>query len=290
VILIATLRCVPESRDQGDTAPVDWAGAILATAAFGALTYGFIDLQNPHHSSLATVAVAAGCALLAGFIATELHVRAPMLPCWIFGSRDFSVANAYTFFLYAGLSASLFFLPFDLINVQRYSPTEAGAALLPMILILFASSRWSGGLVARIGARTPLTAGAAIAAGGFVLFAFSGVGRSYWMSFFPASVVLGIGAALFVAPLTTTVMNALPSAHAGIASGVNNAVSRLAGLIAIAVLGIVTHGVVSRGNAAGFQNVMLICAALAVISALLAVTLLGAGVSRAYMKPSVPQS
>lgn len=289
IVMIATLWCVPESRDESDNAPVDWLGAALATVAFGTLTYGFIDLQNSHPSTLAIAAVACGFSLLACFVYTELHVRAPMLPCWIFGSRDFTVANVYTFFLYAGLSGSLFFLPFDLINVQHYSPTQAGAALLPMILILFASSRWSGGLVAHIGARGPLTAGAALAAAGFALFAFSGIGRSYWLSFFPASVVLGIGAALFVAPLTTTVMNALPSAHAGIASGVNNAVSRLAGLVAIAVLGIVTHGVVTRANFAGFQDAMLICAALALASALLAATLLGSGVSRAYRKPRSPQ-
>jgi EmrB/QacA subfamily drug resistance transporter len=237
VLAVVALR-VDESRDEGASRAVDVPGALLATAGLGALVYGLIRLQGATFDVAGAATSVAGVVALGLFVLLERRESHPMVRLDLFRSRTFSMANVYTFLLYATIGGGLYFIPFDLINVQGYPPSEAGAALLPFVAIMFAFSRFSGGLVARIGARIPLAAGAVLAGSGFLVFAFAGVGHSYWTTFFPGALLLGCGGALFVAPLTTTVMDAVDVSHAGIASGVNNAVSRVAGLIAIAALGI----------------------------------------------------
>jgi EmrB/QacA subfamily drug resistance transporter len=249
-LVFVILPRVTESRDAAAPRRLDVAGAVLATLGLGSLVYGLIGAQTATPDASAFPCIGAGAALLAAFVFVEMRVPAPMMQPALFRSRAFSAANLYTLLLYAALGGSLYYIPFDLINVQGYPPAAAGAALLPFVVILFSLSRFSGGLIARVGARGPLVLGAVLAAGGFALFAFAGIGRSYWVSFFPAAVLLGFGGAFFVAPLTTLVMGSVPASHAGVASGINNAVSRAAGLIAVAALGIA----LAHAFEAGFER------------------------------------
>ena len=238
-VILISFRHVAETAER-DRDPVDWLGAILAVLGLGALVYGLIESSRFGFGNRVVVsALIAGGLLLIAFVVVELRSSYPMLPLKLFRSRTFAGTNILTFLLYAALGGTLFFLPLNLIQIQKYSPTASGAALLPFIVIMSLLSRWSGALVTRYGPRLPLVIGPLITAIGYFLFMLPGLRAEYWTNFFPAAVALGLGMAVTVAPLTTTVMGSVPQNRAGVASGVNNAVARTAGLVAIAALGIV---------------------------------------------------
>ena len=245
IVLFISLRHVPESRDP-DAARLDFAGAFLATLGLGGIVFGLIEATNRGFSDpLVFVPLIVGVAGLATFVYTEYRSREPMMPLSLFRSRNFSGANLLTMLLYMGLGGALYFFPFVLIQVHGYSATAAGSAFLPFIVLTFLLSRWAGGLVPRFGPRIPLIVGPVITAGGFILFALPDTGGSYWTTFFPAVLVMGFGMSLVIAPLTTTALNSVEGRHSGLASGVNNAVSRTASLLAIAVMGFVVFAVFS---------------------------------------------
>jgi EmrB/QacA subfamily drug resistance transporter len=236
VALFVTLRHVPESRDPQAGKRPDFAGAATATVGLGGLVYALI--QGPAHgwSPFVVALGVIGAAALVAFPFVEMRVRSPLVPLEIFKSRQFSGANGTTFVVYAALGVALFLVVVELQTVLGYSALAAGTATLPItVLMLFLSPR-AGRLSQRIGPRIPMTVGPLIVAVGLVLLAGIGPGTNYFSGILPGLVVFGLGLSLTVAPLTAAVMGSVEENHVGVGSGVNNAVARVAGLLAVAVL------------------------------------------------------
>jgi EmrB/QacA subfamily drug resistance transporter len=238
-VVAITLKYVPESRDE-DSRGLDLPGAALAAVGLGGVVYGLLEyLKVGLGDPLVAGALIVGVGALAAFVVVEGRVREPMVPLSLFRVRNFAGANVFTLLLYFALAGTLFFLPFNLIQIQGYSATAAGAAVAPVVVIMFLLSRYTGSLTDRFGPRLPLVLGPTVAAVGFALFAVPGMGSPYWLTFFPAAVVLGVGLAILVPAVTTVALNSVEERHSGLASAINNSFSQIAGLLAVAVLGIV---------------------------------------------------
>lgn len=268
VVLWVTYRHIPESFGASSKTTIDWLGAILAVFGLGALVFGLIwsgKLGFGH--ALSTGSMLAGGLGLAAFLVTEAKVQYPMMPLDLFRSKNFSGANLLTLLLYAPLGGGMMFLPIVMIEVYHYPATLAGASLLPVVLLIASLSRISGGLLPRTGATVPLVVGPLIAGLGYMYFSLPWFSGNYWTTFFPGFALLGLGMAIVVAPLTTVVMTAFDQNRAGLASGVNNAASRTAGLIAVALFGALVTAIFTNSLESRLATVDLPSAALAHLQA-----------------------
>ncbi len=274
LVVVVALRHVPESSDREMDPRLDVTGAVLGAAGLAGLTYALVGLGDGL-GGVEAVALVAGSAGLAAFVLVERRSSSPMLPVDLFRSRQFTAANLVTFAVYAALGGVFFLLVLHLQVVAGFSPLLAGTSLLPVTVAMVLLSSRAGALAQRIGPRLPMTVGPLVCAGGLLLLLRIGTGASYPLDVLPAVTVLGLGLALTVAPLTATVLAAASDRHAGVASGVNNAVARTAGLLAVAALPALAglSGAVYQDPTAfadGFAVAMLVCAGLLVLGGVLA--------------------
>lgn len=245
-----TFACVPESLDRGARGPIDWLGAMVAVLSLGALTFGLTALSDRSTGSAAIAsAMLAGVAGLIAFWFVEKRAENPTMPISLFGSRPFLVTNVVTLFLYGALAGVLFLLPFDLIARRGMTASAVGMTMLPFGLIIGLLSRPAGGLADKHGSRNFLVGGSFAVAAGAALLAINL--QDYWVGVFAPLILMALGMAAVVSPLTTTVMNSAPDERSGAASGINNAASRLAGLVAVAVVGAIAGLVFSAAGASG---------------------------------------
>jgi EmrB/QacA subfamily drug resistance transporter len=273
IVVLWLSRCVPESRSAEERKRLDVAGTVLITAGLGALTYGTTSAGDAGWHALPIAAVIAGLGLVAAFAAVESRGRHPMVPPKLFADRTFTGANLMTFGTYGALGAAFFVLVLHLQTSAGYSPLGAGVATMPITLLLAVLSSRVGALATRIGPELPLIVGPLLGAVGLLLtLRIDSSHRNYLADVLPGVVVFGLGLATLVAPLTSTVMAAAPESEVGVASGVNNAVARSAGLLAVAVLPPLAG---LRGDAYrhaaemthGYRMVALMCMALLVAGA-----------------------
>jgi EmrB/QacA subfamily drug resistance transporter len=293
LVIVVTARRVPESRDASAPARLDIPGSVLAAAGLGLLTYGLIAAGQRGADAAVVTSVAAGVALLASFVVVQRRSDHPLVPLDLFASRTFTVVNLITFVAYAALGVFFFLLVLDLQVVAGFPPLVAGTSLLPVTVIMLLLSSRAGALADRIGARPMLTAGMLVATAGVLLTRRIGPGASYVADVLPSVAVFGLGLSMLVAPVTAAVLAAAPPGHAGVASGVNNAVARVAGLLAVSVVPVAAglsgsvYTDVGRFDA-GFERAMLICAGIMVVGAALAGVLLRTPAPAAT--PSVEES
>jgi EmrB/QacA subfamily drug resistance transporter len=274
LVLVVARRHVPESLDPDASPRLDVSGALLGAVGLGGVTYALIGAGAGWSPAVVATAVV-GVAGLTGFVVNERRSAHPMLPLDIFANRQFAAANAVTFAVYAALSAIFFLLVVQLQVVAGYSPILAGAALLPVTVLMLLLSSRGGQLAQRIGPRWPMAVGPLVAAAGVLLNLRVHADSSYVGDVLPGAVVIGLGLCLTVAPLTTTVLAAAEARHAGVASGVNNAVARAAGLLAVAVLPVAASIADDdyrhpQAFDHGFRIAMVICAGLLAFGGLLA--------------------
>jgi EmrB/QacA subfamily drug resistance transporter len=295
LVVAATLRHVPESRDPTTSGRFDVAGAALGALGLAGVTLALIDAADDGLSAQVILAALVGLAAFAGFVAVERRSAHPMLPLGLFSSRQFTGANLVTFAVYAALGGVFFFLVLNLQVVAGFSPIAAGTALLPVTVLMLLLSTHAGALAQRIGPRLPMTLGPLTCAIALVPMSRIGAGSTYLVDVLPAVLVFGLGLSLTVAPLTAAVLAAADVRHAGIASGVNNAVARAAGLLAVAALPLAAglSGDDYRDPAAftdGYRAAMLLCAGLLAAGGLLAlVTISDEGRLGPARAPAVPE-
>ncbi|MDL5158614.1 MFS transporter [Actinomycetospora sp. Odt1-22] len=279
VVLLAALRHVPESRDPSAARHLDVPGTVLALVGLGAVTWALTEAGEAGASVAVVTTGVAGVVALVAFVLVERRSRSPLVPPDLFANPRFSALNGVTLLMYAALGVLFVLLVLQLQVVAGFSPLTAGLSTLPITLVMLLLSARAGRLATRIGPRIPMTAGLVVAAGGMLLLLRVGPGASYWTDVLPAVVLFALGLSATVAPLTATVLDAADDRHAGIASGVNNAVARAANLLAVAVIP-AAAGIAGADYtnpvafSAGYHRAVVIAACLLLAAAVVTVLLL----------------